>query len=143
MKRLIRRPARRPEPDRPLEGAPTLGDQMISGIADALGFRGIDRSGRRDARRLERAIGDFEFRERRAPGQLLDRAAVEIARRKIHVGKVAAARSRSSTRLTLSNSSAQSMSEISRMLVMMLRTVTLDAPCRCWACCTTSSIEAP
>ena len=28
------------------------------------------------------------------------------------------------------------MSEISRMLVMTLRTVTFEAPCRCCACCT-------
>ena len=40
------------------------------------------------------------------------------------------ARSTSSTRLTLSKNSGQSTSEISRMLVMMLRTVTFDAPCR-------------
>ena len=39
-------------------------------------------------------------------------------------------RSTSSTRLTRSNSSVQSTSEIRRMLVMMLRTVTLAATCR-------------
>ncbi len=38
--------------------------------------------------------------------------------------------SASSTRLTLSKNSAQSTSDISRMLVMMLRTVTFDAPWR-------------
>ena len=52
-------------------------------------------------------------------------------------------RRHSSTRLTLSNSSAQSMSEISRMLVMTLRTVTLDAPCRWCACSTTSPTDVP
>jgi hypothetical protein len=35
-----------------------------------------------------------------------------------------------STRLTLSKNSAQSTSDIRRMLVMMLRTVTLEAPWR-------------
>ncbi len=37
-------------------------------------------------------------------------------------------RSASSTRLTFSNNSVQSTSEIRRMLVMMLRTVTFVAP---------------
>ena len=40
------------------------------------------------------------------------------------------AESASFTTLTLSNSSVQSTSEISRMLVMMLRTETVLAPCR-------------
>ncbi len=39
-------------------------------------------------------------------------------------------RSTSSTRLTLSKNSGQSTSESILMLVMTLRTVTLDAPCR-------------
>ena len=52
-------------------------------------------------------------------------------------------RRRASTRLTASNSSAQSMAEISRMLVMMLRTVTFEAPWRCCACSTASSTVSP
>ncbi len=54
-----------------------------------------------------------------------------------------AARIRASTRLTLSNISVQSMSEISLMLVTILRMVTFDAPCLCWECWTTSSIDDP
>jgi hypothetical protein len=43
-----------------------------------------------------------------------------------------AARSASSTRLTLSKNASQSMEDIHRMLVMMFRTVALAAP---WAWC--------
>ena len=49
--------------------------------------------------------------------------------------------SASSTRLTLSKNSAQSTSDISRMLVMMLRTVTLEAPWRWCSSCTTRSVS--
>ena len=51
--------------------------------------------------------------------------------------------SRSSTRLNRSTSSDQSTSEISRMLVMMLRTVTLPATCRWCSACTTPSAVRP
>ncbi len=51
-----------------------------------------------------------------------------------------AVRSTSSTRLTLSKNSSQSMEDIHRMLLMMLRTVALAAP---WAWCSsaTTSLE--
>jgi hypothetical protein len=56
-------------------------------------------------------------------------------RYRLRVAKSMAAKSgevfsASSTRLTLSKNSAQSTSDISRMLVMMLRTVTFEAPWR-------------
>ena len=57
--------------------------------------------------------------------------------------KALSARSRASTRLTDSKNSAQSVSEIRRMLVMTLRTVTFDATCRSCTWCTTSSIVVP
>ncbi len=66
----------------------------------------------------------------RAPRQLLDHAAVKIAGAKSMLAKLLPERSTSSTRLTSSNDFGQLTSAISRMLVMMLRTVTFDAPCR-------------
>ena len=38
LKRLSRKPRRRPEADRPLERAPPFGDQVVARIADALGL---------------------------------------------------------------------------------------------------------
>ena len=64
------------------------------------------------------------------------RASASIALRyrlregKSMLAKLLPDRSTSSTRLTLSNSSAQSTPETRRMLVMMFRTVTLVAPRR-------------
>ena len=58
-------------------------------------------------------------------------------------GNAGAARSTSSTRLTLSKNSSQSMEDIHRMLLMMFRTVALAAP---WAWCswaTTSLGDVP
>ena len=46
------------------------------------------------------------------------------------LAKSLASRSTASTRLASSKKSGQFTSEISRMLVMTLRTVTFDAPCR-------------
>ena len=53
------------------------------------------------------------------------------------------ARSASSTRLTLSKKSDHSNSEISRMLVMMLRTVTFEPPCRWCSSLTIASAVVP
>ena len=53
------------------------------------------------------------------------------------------ARSALSTRLTLSKNSDHSSSEISRMLVMMLRTVTFEAPCCLWSSRTSASAVFP
>ena len=76
--------------------------------------------------------------------QFLDGAAVEIARREIHVAQTRCRRrSTSSTRLMRSTSSVQSTSEIRRMLVMMLRTVTVAAPCLWCSSRTTASAVVP
>ena len=70
-------------------------------------------------------LGIFELR---ASSSMALRYRLRVA--KSICAKSLPSRSTSSTRLTLSNNSAQSTSDISRMLVMMLRTVTFDAPCR-------------
>ena len=75
---------RRVEPDRLLEGAPSPGDQVISRIAHAIGFRRVTRLCRRRECRLQGFVGDVEFRKGRAPGQLLDRAPIDVTGRKIH-----------------------------------------------------------
>ena len=63
----------------------------------------------------------------RSARQLFDRMPIAIARREVHFGEVGwrHAERRASTRLTLSKISAQSSVEMSRMLVITFRTVTL------------------
>ena len=62
----------------------------------------------------------------RAARQLLDRAAVKITRREIHVANGPSAAKHVINEAQPSNNCCQSMSAIRRMLVMMLRTVTFD-----------------
>ena len=71
---------RLPKPDGPLEGEPAPGDQVIARIPlqTRLGCRG------------ERMVRHLEFRGRRMAGQDLDRGAVEVARREIHLAESAA-----------------------------------------------------
>ena len=73
---------------------------------------GVARRRRRAMR--HRAPGHLDLgRGGRAPGQLLDRVAVAVAGREVHLGERAAvARGASSTRLTLSTNSAQSNHEM-------------------------------
>ncbi len=79
---------RRPVTDRDLEPTASAGEEVIARIAPAVvgrvGVRGL-RGGR------DGAAGDVDLGTFRAARQLLDGAAIEIAGRKIHVAKVAAA----------------------------------------------------
>ena len=83
------RTQRRPEADRRLERAASAGDKVIAGIC-----RGdLPRRSRGTCRVLRRpngGAGDVEFRAVGAARQFLDGAAIEIARREIHVAKRAA-----------------------------------------------------
>ena len=60
---------------------------MIAGIGDTFRLRGFDCPGGRQTRRGQRLLGDLELCGRRPAGQLLDRASVGVAGRKIHCGK--------------------------------------------------------
>ncbi len=75
---------------------------MISGIVFALGL-GVVRSGRRRRRAARPASATSSSVCARASGQHLDCAAIEIARREIHLANALASRILSSTRLILSN----------------------------------------
>ncbi len=76
--------------DGTLEGAPTFGDEVIARIAHTLGLGRIGCRGRCCRSRLQCPLGDIKFGAGRAAGELLDRAAVEVARREIHRGEGAA-----------------------------------------------------
>ena len=83
------RTQRRPEADRNLECAATAGDQVIAGICAAIRLGAHESTCR--LRRPNGGAGDVEFRAVRTARQFLDGAAIEIARREIHVAKRAAA----------------------------------------------------
>ena len=99
---------------------PARGQQIVAGF-------GLPRLFPSVARRLGEiydSLSQVELGHLRTTGYPFDSLAVGVASREIHVGKIAGARSTSSTRLTRSKISGHSIAEIWRMLVMMLRTVT-------------------
>jgi len=79
-----RQPHRRREADGALEGPPPVGDQVIAGVARALGLRRVRWIGCHRAASLECAGGNVQFGKRRPARQLLDRAAVQVAGGEIH-----------------------------------------------------------
>ena len=87
-----------------------------------------DPSGRRSvaaAAALDGAICNLQLVEVRSPGEFLDCCSVEVARREIHLREIATRGEHRVDQDTLSKMTDQSTSEMWRMLVMMLRTVTL------------------
>ena len=136
-------PGRRPEPDRSLERAAALGDQMVAGIAGALRLDRVEGIGRCPVRRIQRVIGNVELRARRATRQLLDRAPVKIACREVHGGErarraqpcVDEAHALEQLRPVDIGDQPHAGDDVAHR--------NLEAPCRCWACLTTSSIETP
>ena len=97
----------------------------------------------RSLRALHRALGNFNFGWRGPARQILDRMPVGVARGEIHSPKLLPSRRTWSTRLTLSKNTCQSNAEVRRMLVMMLRTVTLIAACSWCSARTISSAVVP
>ena len=90
--------------------------------------------------RSQHPLRDFELRQLSIRGPSLRwRCGTGCAWRNPWPRNPAEAVSASSTRLTLSKNSAQSTSDMSRMLVMMLRTVTFDAPWRWCSSCSSCS----
>ena len=82
---------RRLETDGGFQIEPAFGDQVIAGIPRAFRLRSVARSSRHPARGLQRADGDIELAQRRAARQLLDRAAIQVARGEVHLAEGAAA----------------------------------------------------
>ena len=130
---------RRPETDRRFERAPSVADQVVPEVALRFSARRLMSSSL--AARLQdglRAISSSPASNSARRCSMA--AAIEIAGREIHVRESCSpVGKRSSTRLIRSNSSDQSTSEMRRMLVMMLRTVTFAAPCLWCSSRTTSS----
>ena len=83
------RTGRRPEADGRLECAASAGEKVVAGISAAICLD-ADRRACRLFCCLDGGAGDVEFRAVGAPRQFLDGAAIEIARREIHVAKRAA-----------------------------------------------------
>ena len=80
-----------PEADRRLERLASVAEEVIAGITAAIFLH----AGMRTScvlRRQDGSVGDVEFRAVRPARQFLDGAAVEIARREIHVAKQAGGR---------------------------------------------------
>ena len=113
--------------ERPLERGAAVGDQVVAGIS-VVEQRSTGRSPsrRRAASAISAAVRATSTSvASRAAGKLLDRVAVAVARREVHLAERTPRRAAtSSTRLTLSTNWAQSNHEMRRMLVITLRTVT-------------------